>query len=111
MHRLKETSSSRCVVRDRTAVHVIDDKLPVRLKYSEPWETSISVDDVPANGDEALWLARCLLSPDDKVISRGRGTTFARRERCRVVACWSTSSKVARRGLAVTAVRTCVPAM
>jgi hypothetical protein len=49
-------------------VHVHDTGLPVRLKYSAPWETSIPVKDVPAEPEEVFWLARCQLSPDDKVI-------------------------------------------
>ena len=36
--------------------------------YSQPWETSIPVSKVPAELDEAPWLARCLLAPDDKVV-------------------------------------------
>src|SRR5215204_676940 len=43
-------------------VHVRDHALPVRLKYSAPWETSVPVKDVPADPSEVLWLARCLLS-------------------------------------------------
>lgn len=49
-------------------VHVHDVDLPVRLRYSAPWETSVPVSDVPADPDEVPWLARCQLSPDDKVI-------------------------------------------
>ena len=49
-------------------VHVHDIALPVRLPYSAPWETSVPVDSVPASPEKAPWLARCQLSPDDKVI-------------------------------------------
>jgi hypothetical protein len=49
-------------------IHVHDPDLPVRLKHSAPWETSIPVSDVPADPERVRWLARCLLSPDDKVI-------------------------------------------
>jgi hypothetical protein len=49
-------------------VDLPDRQLPVRLQYSEPWETSIPVDKVPADPEDAVWLARCQLSPDDKVV-------------------------------------------
>jgi hypothetical protein len=49
-------------------VHIPDEELPVRLKYSEPWETYIPVDAVPAPVSEVGWLARCNLAPDDKVV-------------------------------------------
>jgi hypothetical protein len=49
-------------------LHVHDPDLPVRLRYSEPWETSVEVARVPADPSKALWLARCLLAPDDKVV-------------------------------------------
>lgn len=49
-------------------VHVHDPDLPVRLRYSAPWETSVLAEDVPAAPEEVPWLARCQLSPDDKVI-------------------------------------------
>lgn len=49
-------------------VHLPDVELPVRLKYSEPWETYIPVDVVPASASEVGWLARCNLSPDDKIV-------------------------------------------
>jgi hypothetical protein len=50
-------------------VHVYDPALPVRLKHSAPWETSLHVSDVPAAEVERVpWLARCLLAPDDKVV-------------------------------------------
>ncbi|HET9736841.1 MAG TPA: hypothetical protein VFP78_01875 [Solirubrobacteraceae bacterium] len=49
-------------------VDLLDPELPVRLKYSEPWETSVPVEKVPADPEQVPWLARCLLSPDDKVI-------------------------------------------
>ena len=49
-------------------VHLPDVELPVRLKYSEPWETYIPVDAVSAPASEVGWLARCNLSPDDKIV-------------------------------------------
>jgi hypothetical protein len=49
-------------------VDVIDAALPVRMRHSAPWETAIPVDKVPGDPDEALWLARCRLAPDDKVV-------------------------------------------
>jgi hypothetical protein len=49
-------------------VHVYDSDLPKRLEYSAPWETSVAVNDVPADPERVPWLARCQLSPDDKVI-------------------------------------------
>jgi hypothetical protein len=49
-------------------VHVADSALPKRLRYSEPWETAIPISKVPAEPDKALWLARCRLSPDGKVV-------------------------------------------
>ena len=47
---------------------VFDADLPVRLRYDARWETSIAVSAVPANPDDAAWLARCLLMPNDKVV-------------------------------------------
>ncbi|MBM2823478.1 MAG: Metallophosphoesterase [Thermoleophilia bacterium] len=49
-------------------VDIVDGDLPVRLRYSEPWETAVSIETVPAEPPEAFWLARCLLAPDDKVV-------------------------------------------
>jgi hypothetical protein len=49
-------------------VDVHDPQLPLRLAYSAPWETEVPVADIPVDPDEALWLARCLLAPDDKVV-------------------------------------------
>jgi hypothetical protein len=49
-------------------VHVDDAALPLRLKHSAAWETSVPVQDVPAEPNAVPWLARCVLSPDDKVI-------------------------------------------
>jgi hypothetical protein len=49
-------------------VHVHDTDLPVRLKHSARWETSVPVRKVPADPDEIPWLARCLVAPDDKVV-------------------------------------------
>jgi hypothetical protein len=50
------------------AVQVHDPALPLRLQHSAPWSTSVAVEDVPADPDAVPWLARCLLSPDDKII-------------------------------------------
>jgi hypothetical protein len=50
-------------------LHVHDSALPVRLKYSAPWETSVPASEVPGRDlDKVPWLARCQLAPDDKVI-------------------------------------------
>jgi hypothetical protein len=49
-------------------VHVHDPDLPKRLKYSARWETSVPVKNVPADPARVPWLARCQLSPDDKVV-------------------------------------------
>lgn len=49
-------------------VHVHDRDLPVRLKYSAPWETHVPVSKVPAEPADVPWLTRCQLSPDDKVV-------------------------------------------
>lgn len=49
-------------------VHIHDPDLPVRLRYSEPWETAIPISQVPAQPPEVFWLARCQLSPDDKIV-------------------------------------------
>jgi hypothetical protein len=49
-------------------VDVIDRALPVRLKHSAPWETSIPMSEVPGDPERVPWLARCLLSPDDKIV-------------------------------------------
>lgn len=49
-------------------VHVDDRDLPVRLKHSARWETHVPVAKVPADSERVPWLARVMLSPDDKVI-------------------------------------------
>jgi hypothetical protein len=49
-------------------IHVHDTALPVRLKHSAPWETSVPVAGVPGDLERVPWLARCLLSPDDKIV-------------------------------------------
>lgn len=50
-------------------VHIHDPALPVRLRYSAPWEAVVPVDEVPADAWEMVpWFARCRLSPDDKTI-------------------------------------------
>jgi hypothetical protein len=49
-------------------VHIHDPTLPVRLRYSVPWETAVAVDDVPSPSEEVPWLARCQLAPDDKIV-------------------------------------------
>ncbi len=48
--------------------HVHDDALPLRLQHSAPWSTSVPVEDVPADPERVPWLARCRLSPDEKII-------------------------------------------
>jgi len=50
------------------SVQIYDRGLPVRLKYSAPWETSVPVNRVPADPAQVPWLARCQLSPDDKIV-------------------------------------------
>jgi hypothetical protein len=47
---------------------VVDAALPVRLRYSAPWETVVPVDKVAAPKDQVPWLARCQLAPDDKIV-------------------------------------------
>jgi hypothetical protein len=74
-------------------VDVLDPELPARLKYSDPWETSVPVDEVPADADDALWLARCLLSPDDKVVKSKPERTSRRLGRCRVATHQSSTSR------------------
>lgn len=49
-------------------LQVLDPALPVRLKYSAPWETAVPVADVPENTTDVEWLARCQVAPDDKII-------------------------------------------
>ena len=49
-------------------VQVLDAALPVRLRYSAPWETAVALGEVPAPSDEVPWLARCQLAPDDKIV-------------------------------------------
>ena len=49
-------------------VHVHDPALPVRLRYSAPWETAVAVDEVPGPSEEVPWLARCQLAPDDQIV-------------------------------------------
>lgn len=49
-------------------VHVYDPGLPVRLKYGQPWETVVPVSDLPEGTERPEWLARCMITPDDKVI-------------------------------------------
>jgi hypothetical protein len=49
-------------------VDVIDPDLPVRLRYSARWETALPVDRVPPGTVDVEWLARCIVTPDDKVI-------------------------------------------
>jgi hypothetical protein len=48
--------------------HIVDPALPRRLQYAQPWETAIPVAQVLTAPDKALWLARCRLSPDGKVV-------------------------------------------
>jgi hypothetical protein len=49
-------------------VDVVDTALPVRLRYSQPWETSVPVEQVPEGTTDVEWRARCQLAPDDKVV-------------------------------------------
>jgi hypothetical protein len=49
-------------------VHVSDPGLPVRLGCSDRWETSASVKSVPDGTANVEFLARCRVSPDDKVV-------------------------------------------
>lgn len=49
-------------------VHVIDADLSRRLRHSDVWETMVPVSKVPAGATDVEWLARCMISPDDKVI-------------------------------------------
>jgi hypothetical protein len=42
--------------------------LPVRLKYSAPWETFVFAENLPEGTEDVEWLARCQITPDDKVI-------------------------------------------
>jgi hypothetical protein len=44
-------------------VPVEDTDLPVRLQYSDPWETSVPVEDVPAAPEEVFWARRLLGEP------------------------------------------------
>lgn len=49
-------------------IHVLDQALPVRLKHSAVWETTVPVADIPEVTTDVEWLARCQVSPDDKVV-------------------------------------------
>ena len=49
-------------------IHIHDLDLPKRLKHSAPWETMVPASSIPTGTKGVEWLARCLLSPDDKVI-------------------------------------------
>ena len=49
-------------------IEVYDRDLPVRLKYGSPWETFIAISEVPEGTEDLEWLARCTITPDDKVI-------------------------------------------
>ena len=50
-------------------IHIHDPALPVRLRHSAPWATTVPVDDVSADAREMVpWLARCRLSPDGKTV-------------------------------------------
>jgi hypothetical protein len=49
-------------------LHVHDRDLPKRLAYSAPWETMVAVEDIPPGTTDVEWLARCQLTPDDKVV-------------------------------------------
>lgn len=50
------------------SVPIVDAALPKRLEYDSRWGTSIPVAKVPGNPDDVVWLARCSVLPDDKVI-------------------------------------------
>jgi hypothetical protein len=49
-------------------VHISDPGLPVRLRYSDRWETSAAAKSIPAGTAHIEFLARCRVSPDDKII-------------------------------------------
>jgi hypothetical protein len=49
-------------------IEVFDPDLPVRLRYGAPWETTVSVDAIPEGTTDVEWLARAVITPDDKVI-------------------------------------------
>lgn len=49
-------------------IHVNDAALPVRLKYGAVWETRVPVESLPEGTTDVEWLARCQITPDDKVI-------------------------------------------
>jgi hypothetical protein len=49
-------------------IHIPDPELPVRLKYSAQWETHVAVATVPEDATRVGWLARCQITPDDRVI-------------------------------------------
>lgn len=56
-------------------LHIHDPGLPVRLRYSAPWETIVPVDQVPGDPELVPWLARARLAPDDKTV-KGRPTAL-----------------------------------
>jgi hypothetical protein len=49
-------------------LHVYDRALPVRLKYGARWETMVLMEELPDGTEDPEWLARCMITPDDKVI-------------------------------------------
>jgi hypothetical protein len=54
-------------------VDIVDQDLPARLPYDQPWETAIPVDRIPPSAQRsAFWLARVKLSTDAVVRSRPR---------------------------------------
>jgi hypothetical protein len=49
-------------------LHVNDPDLPKRLAYDARWETPVPSTAVAAPRDQVPFLARCQLSPDDKIV-------------------------------------------
>ena len=49
-------------------VDVLDQALAKRLEYGDVWETWVPMSKIPEGTDELEWLARCLITPDDKII-------------------------------------------
>jgi hypothetical protein len=49
-------------------IPLVDGDLPRRLRYGDVWETAIAVSRIPVDVVDVEWLARCVITPDDKVI-------------------------------------------
>jgi hypothetical protein len=49
-------------------LHIHDRALPVRLKHSARWETAVPISDLPVGTTDVELLARCQITPDDKII-------------------------------------------